>query len=45
MADYTKETVEVFELIDNQYRSDDKNNFALSSNCSVEFDFTKIFKK
>ena len=29
MADYTKETIEVFELIDNQYRSVEKNKFIL----------------
>ena len=45
MADYNKETVEIFELIDNQYRSVEKNYFLLSNNCSVEFDFAEIFKK
>ncbi len=45
MADYTKETVEVFELLDNLYRSVEKNNFVLNNNCSVEFDFAEIFKK
>lgn len=45
MADYTKETVEVFELIDNQYRSVDKNTFILNNECSVKFDFAEIFKK
>ena len=45
MADYTKETVEIFELIDNQYRSVEKNYFLLSNNCSVKFDFAEIFKK
>ena len=45
MADYTKETVEVFELIDNQYRSVEKNEFILNNACSVVFDFDQIFKK
>jgi len=45
LADYTKETVEVFELIDNQYRSVEKNTFILNHNCSVEFDFAEIFKQ
>lgn len=45
LADYIKESVEVFELIDNQYRSVDRNTFYLPNNCSVEFDFAAIFKK
>jgi len=45
MADYTKETVEVFELIDNKYRSVERNHFTVANNCSVDFDFGEIFKK
>ena len=45
MADYTKETVEVFELIDNLYKSVDRSDFSVTNNCSVHFDFEKIFKK
>ncbi len=45
MADYTKETVEVFELTDNKYKSVEKSSFILTINCSVDFNFTEIFKK
>ncbi len=45
MTDYTKETVEVFQLIDNKYRSIEINQFVLTNNCTIEFDFTTIFKK
>ena len=45
IIDYIKETVEVFELIDNLYKSVEKNKFILTNNCSIDFDFTTIFKK
>ena len=45
MTDYTKETVEVFQLIDNKYRSIEINQFVLTNNYTIEFDFTTIFKK
>lgn len=45
MIDYTKETVEVFQLIDNVYRSVETNHFQITNNCSVDFDFAILFKK
>ncbi|MDQ2751554.1 MAG: Uma2 family endonuclease [Bacteroidota bacterium] len=45
MADDIKESVEVFELIDNKYKSVDKSDFVLTDNCSLSFDFKEIFKK
>ena len=44
MADYIKETVEVFELVDNQYRSAYKNSFVLNNNRTVEFNFDEVFR-
>ncbi len=44
MVDYIKETTEVFELIDNMYKSVIKNDFVLNHQCSVAFDFKEIFK-
>ncbi len=44
MVDYTKETVEIFHLIDNVYRNIETNRFVLTETCFIEFDFTTIFK-
>lgn len=45
MLDYVKQTVEVFQLIDNKYKTVEINHFQLTDNCSIDFDFTNIFKK
>ncbi len=45
MIDYTRETIETFQLIDNVYRSVETNQFLLTFNCLVEFDFATVFKK
>ena len=44
MVDYIKESVEVFQLIDNVYRSTETNHLLIAENCSIDFDFTNIFK-
>ncbi len=44
MVDPLKEKVEVFELIDNQYKQVFKNTFQIEKNCQVEFDFNKVWK-
>ena len=44
LADYTKQTIEVFELIDNYYKQVEKNNFLLEKNCFVEFNFDQIWE-
>lgn len=44
LADYTKQTIEVFELIDNYYKQVEKNNFLLEKNCHVEFNFEQIWE-
>lgn len=45
LLDYTKETVEIFQLIDNVYRSVETNEFILTDTCAITFDFTSIFEK
>lgn len=44
LADYTKQTIEVFELIDNYYKQVEKQRFLLEKNCFVEFDFEQIWE-
>ena len=44
LADYLKQTVEVFELIDNYYKQVDKNNFILDKNCKISFDFDDVWE-
>jgi Uma2 family endonuclease len=44
MADYTKKTIEVFELIDNYYKQVERNTFLVDKNCEVVFDFDKIWE-
>jgi Uma2 family endonuclease len=44
MADYTKETIEVYELIDNYYKEVDRTVFNIDKNCEVTFDFDTIWK-
>ena len=44
IADYTKKTIEVFELIDNFYKQVEKNIFLVDKDCDVTFDFEKIWK-
>ena len=43
LADYIKQTIEVFELIDNVYRSVDKNTFEVAEGCAIGFDKQKIW--
>jgi Uma2 family endonuclease len=44
MADYTKKTIEAFELIDNYYKQVDKNIFTVDKNCEILFEFDKIWE-
>jgi Uma2 family endonuclease len=44
MVDSSKETVEVFELIDNLYKQVDITTFQIDKNCEVTFDFDTIWK-
>lgn len=44
MVDPLKEKVEVFEIIDNQYKQVIKNSFQLEKNCNIEFDYDSIWK-
>jgi Uma2 family endonuclease len=44
MADYTKETVEVYELIDNYYKQVDRTHFMVDKNSEIVFDFNTIWK-
>lgn len=43
MIDYAKQNTEVFELIDNNYKQVEKYDFQLDKNCSVAFDFDKLW--
>ena len=43
LADYVKQTVEVFELIDNYYKQVAKNSFQLDKTCTIEFDFDDVW--
>lgn len=43
IADPDTKTVEVFELIDDQYQQLDKNEFSLSAQCRISFDFSVIW--
>jgi Uma2 family endonuclease len=45
LADYIKETIEVFELIDNIYKQVEKKNFQVDKNCVVDFDFGEIWNQ
>ncbi|MEO0059882.1 MAG: hypothetical protein RLZZ312_1529 [Bacteroidota bacterium] len=45
MVDCQNENVEVFELIDNFYKSVNKNKFLLDKNCEIELDFDALLKK
>jgi Uma2 family endonuclease len=44
MADYTKETIEVYELIDNYYKEVNRTIFSIDKHCEVTFDFDAIWK-
>ena len=44
LADYLKETIEVFELIDNIYKQVHISNFQVDKNCQVDFYFDEIWK-
>jgi Uma2 family endonuclease len=44
MADYTKQTVEVYELIDNYYKQVERNKFLIDKDCEIELDFEEIWK-
>ncbi len=43
MVDYTKETVEIFELIDNYYKQVQITKFQIDKNCEIEYDFDSIW--
>jgi Uma2 family endonuclease len=43
LCDYIKKTVEIFELIDNVYRSTSRNGFELMDDCAVELNCSEIF--
>lgn len=45
LADYIKQTVEVFELTDNLYRSVNIDEFAVTESCKVNFNFKEILLK
>ena len=44
MIDVIKETVEVYELIDNFYKQVEKNVFKIDKNCEISFDFDEIWE-
>ena len=44
MADYTKQDIEIFELIDNNYKQVQKTKFQIDKNCEIEFDFEALWK-
>ena len=44
LLDYTKKTIEVFELIDNFYKEVNRSKFHLDKTCEIEFDFENIWK-
>lgn len=44
MVDPIKETIEVYELIDNYYKQVEKNEFLIDKNCKVVFDYDEIWK-
>lgn len=43
MAEPESKEIEIFELIDNQYKSIHHSNFTLNKNCSITIDFEKVF--
>lgn len=44
MADPLRETVEVYELIDNRYKQVEKNTFLVDKGCEVTFNFDELWK-
>jgi Uma2 family endonuclease len=44
LTDYSKKTVEVFELIDNFYKEVNRTKFQLDKTCEIEFDFETLWK-
>ena len=44
MVDPLKDKVEVFELIDNNYKQVEKNCFQIEKNCFINFDFDTVWK-
>ncbi len=44
LVDYSKKTIEVFELIDNYYKEVNRSKFQLDKTCEIEFDFDSIWK-
>ena len=44
MVDFTKKTTEVFELIDNFYKQVQINEFLISKDCTVIYDFDKLWE-
>ena len=44
LADYLKQTVEVYQLIDNFYKQVAINNFQLDKTCEISFDFEDVWE-
>lgn len=44
MVNVLKDTVEVYELIDNFYKQVEKNTFDIDKNCLMDFDFDDLWK-
>jgi Uma2 family endonuclease len=44
LVDYSKKTVEIFELIDNFYKEVNRSKFQLDKTCEIEFDFETLWK-
>jgi len=44
MADCQHDNVEVYELIDNYYKSVNKSTFKIDKNCEITFDFEALWK-
>lgn len=45
LADYIKETTEIFELVDNVYKQVYISSFQVDKNCQVDFDFEEIWNQ
>ena len=43
MVDCQRDNVEVYELIDNYYKQVEKQNFKISNDCSIDFDFVNLW--
>ena len=43
LADYTKKTIEIFQLIDNLYKQVEITNFKIDKDCDVQLDYDDIW--